>query len=222
MISTNKYSNLCIDLDFIHLFDEIVKLVSYVKTKLRLVDMYTESMGMALGRIRQIEQKFDSIMPDKIKNSNFGDVFNEQLQQLKEKDAIGSLNIHSPVANFNDLITKYASKNNLDDSLVKAVIKAESGFDPKAVSKAGAQGLMQLMPDTAKSLGVKDSLNPEQNIIGGTKYLKSMMDKFNGNVQKALAAYNAGPGTVDRYGGIPPYNETQEYVTKVLKYQEQY
>ncbi len=184
--------------------------------------MYTEAMGMALDRIRQIEHKIDSIVPDKIEKSDFSNIFREQLQQVTNKAVNGSLNSHIPQANINELITEYASKNNLQDSLVKAVIKAESGFDPKAVSKAGAQGLMQLMPDTAKSLGVKDSLNPEQNIIGGTKYLKNMMDKFNGNVQKALAAYNAGPGAVDRYGGIPPYKETQEYVSKVLKYQEQY
>ncbi len=184
--------------------------------------MYTEAMGMALDRIRQIEQKINSILPDKMKNFNFADIINEQLQQADNKELVASLNNFIPDTDFNDLITKYASKNNLQDSLVKAVIKAESGFNPKAVSGAGAQGLMQLMPETAKDLGVTDSLNPEQNIIGGTRYLKSMMDKFNGNVKKALAAYNAGPGAVDRYGGIPPYKETQEYVTKVLKYQEQY
>ena len=118
------------------------------------------------------------------------------------------------------LVEQFAGKSGIAPSLVKAVIKAESGGNPNAVSHAGALGLMQLMPATAKGLGVENPLNPMENIEGGTKYLGQLMKRYRGNKTLALAAYNAGSGAVAKYGGVPPYKETQHYIQKVLKYEE--
>ncbi len=109
-----------------------------------------------------------------------------------------------------------ARKYDLPEKLVRSVIRHESNFDPTAVSPAGAQGLMQLMPGTARELGVKDPFDIRQNIDGGARYLRQMIDQFDGDWRKALAAYNAGPGTVRKYGGVPPYPETRRYVRKVM------
>ena len=115
-----------------------------------------------------------------------------------------------------ELISNIAAKHGVNDKLVKALVNQESGFNPTVVSKAGATGLMQLMPATAKSLGVTNPKDPVQNVDGGVRYLKSMMERYNGNLILALAAYNAGPAAVDKYGGVPPYKETQNYVKNIL------
>ena len=116
-----------------------------------------------------------------------------------------------------NMVTNACTKYNIDPKLVMALIQQESGFNQNAISKAGAQGLMQLMPATAKSLGVTNAFNPQENIEGGVKYLKGLLDRFNGNKILALAAYNAGPNAVTKHNGIPPYKETQNYVRNILK-----
>ena len=114
------------------------------------------------------------------------------------------------------IINEVSNKYDVDPKLIEALVKQESGFNPNAKSKAGALGLMQLMPATAKGLGVTDPMDVRQNIEGGVKYVKSMLNRFNGNVILALAAYNAGPNAVKKYDGVPPYKETQNYVRSIL------
>ena len=118
---------------------------------------------------------------------------------------------------ISDIISKISAKHGVNEKLVRALIRQESGFNPKVVSKAGATGLMQLMPSTAKGLGVTNAYDAEQNIYGGTKYLKGLLDRFDNNKELALAAYNAGPNAVKKYKGIPPYAETQNYVKSIMK-----
>lgn len=123
---------------------------------------------------------------------------------------------------LNGLIARVADKYKLDPALLKAVVKVESNFNPRAVSPAGAMGLMQLMPKTAASLGVRDAFDVQENLEGGARYLKSMLDRFHGNVDLALAAYNAGPGAVKKHGGVPPYRETMEYLRTVKENRKEF
>jgi len=121
-----------------------------------------------------------------------------------------------------EIISRYARHFRLEEALVRAVIKVESDFNPNAVSRRGALGLMQLVPKTARLLNVNDPLDPEQCVRGGSHYLRMMLDQFDGNLDLALAAYNAGPTAVKRYGGVPPFAETQSYLVKVKQYLQHY
>lgn len=123
---------------------------------------------------------------------------------------------------YDGAIVQAAARYNLDPAVLHGLIRQESGFDPNSRSSAGALGLTQLMPGTASSLGVSNPLDPVQSIEGGARYLSQMMSQFGGNTEEALAAYNAGPGAVQRYGGVPPYAETRDYVNKVLGYANAY
>jgi soluble lytic murein transglycosylase-like protein len=147
------------------------------------------------------------------------------LDKLGKLAAKKNENFQAPAINymrFESLIHQAANRHNVDAALVKAVIHTESYFNPRATSRKGASGLMQLMPQTAEKLGVTDLYNPRQNINGGTKYLSQLMKRYSNSLSLVLAAYNAGENAVARYKGIPPYEETQNYVKKVLTYRNFY
>jgi soluble lytic murein transglycosylase-like protein len=127
-----------------------------------------------------------------------------------------------PPEQINALVQQNADIWQVDPALIKSVIANESSFNANAQSPVGAQGLMQLMPETAASLGVKNPFDPAQNVAGGTRYLRSLLDRFKGDTRLAVAAYNAGPGAVEKYGDVPPYAETQSYVKNVLGSLDQY
>jgi len=122
-----------------------------------------------------------------------------------------------PQLDLDEVVSAASGRYRLDPDLVSSVIKAESGFNVRAVSPKGAQGLMQLMPDTASKLGVPDAFDPRANVEGGTRYLRELLERYNFDLVKALAAYNAGPLRVEQYGGVPPYHETRAYVARVVK-----
>jgi hypothetical protein len=122
-----------------------------------------------------------------------------------------------PAIDLNEVVAEASGRYRLDPDLVKSVIKAESGFNVRAVSPKGAQGLMQLMPDTASKLGVPNTFDPQANVEGGTRYLRVLLERYNFDLIKALAAYNAGPRRVEQYGGLPPYYETHAYVARIVR-----
>jgi soluble lytic murein transglycosylase-like protein len=132
--------------------------------------------------------------------------------------SLPSISKHKKERRFHPIILQEANRYKIDPCLVKAIIMAESGYNPKAISKRGAKGLMQLMPSTAEALGVEDIFNPEQNISGGIRYFKQLVNRFDGDVKLALAAYNAGSQNVRHYQGIPPFKSTQYYIEKVYEY----
>lgn len=139
-------------------------------------------------------------------NQSAGEPFSAFMENMKSLD---------------DIFEEASIKYNVPLNLLKAIGKAESDFNPNAVSRSGAQGVMQLMPGTAADLGVTDSFDPEQNIMGGSKYISDLLKRYDGDTKLALAAYNAGMGNVKKYGGIPPFKETQNYVVKVMKYMDE-
>lgn len=196
------------------------------------------------NRISQIENKIGSIEarlagssgPPQVSGQNPSQVSSGQgaqfasiVDSLSEKDRFspkasqssGAVGGKMDSQSVKPLIAEAAATHGVDPALIEAVVRQESAYDAGAKSGVGAEGLMQLMPATAKELGVENSMDARQNVMGGTKYLKQLLARFDGNMTKAIAGYNAGPGAVEKYGGVPPFSETQNYVKKVLdNYQE--
>jgi len=169
---------------------------------------------------------FQTILDEKINNFSKEKEINKILEnnlspEIKplEKESLNlksKIDLKSQSTDIDELIETFSNKYGIDGDFIKAVIKQESGFNPNATSKKGAMGLMQLMPKTAESLGIIDAYNPSENIEGGVKHLKKLIDKYDNNLELALAAYNAGEGAVKKYGGIPPYKETKNYVENIM------
>lgn len=183
--------------------------------------MEISGLDITLQRINSIEQQFEKLTGEAAKkpDSSFQKILDSSISNTS---AFGGDGRDVSKAEINGLIEEYSSKNGLDSDFVRAVVKQESGFNEKATSHCGAAGLMQLMPGTAKGLGVKNPYDAEQNVAGGTKMLAGLLKTYGGNKELALAAYNAGGGAVKKYGGIPPYKETQHYVKNVLNIYKNY
>lgn len=174
-----------------------------------------EGLNGVLRQVSDLNKHIEDIkqMPDRIEddvrrsvNESLPD-FAQVLEEKKTESQSGR--------SLDQFVSQVSRTEGVDESLVQAVIRAESNFNPEARSKDGAIGLMQLMPDTARELGIENPENPRENIKGGVKYLGKMIDRYD-DLEKALAAYNAGPQAVDQHGGVPPFDETQNYVKKVL------
>jgi soluble lytic murein transglycosylase-like protein len=174
---------------------------------IRFFFIFTMILGVSLVSINN-GAKDDQIINntlDILQNTDFRSIFRHKKERL-----------------FHPIILQEAGRHEIDPALVKAIIMAESGYNPNAISEKGAKGLMQLMPSTAQALGVEDAFNPQQNISGGVRYFKKLVNRFDGDIKLALAAYNAGSKKVRHYQGIPPYKATHYYIEKVFKYYKLY
>ncbi len=171
---------------------------------------------MAFQSMLEAAMKQEHSVPTRTDRLTAVDLF--QPATLRSTEVAAPKKVEVNNEEIDTIIQKASDRFGVNVDLIRSVVKTESNFDADVVSHAGAQGLMQLMPQTAQGLGVENPFDPEQNVMGGTKYLKQMLDRYDGDSKLALAAYNAGPGNVDKYGGVPPFQETQHYVKKVLNF----
>lgn len=193
--------------------------IDFIQARISQLDHYLSQLDT------KVKQSFAASDPTGVA-AGFANVLDSVINTDEARATVkGQLrpdNLSKLPEDFDEYINQVAAETSsqygveITPNLIKSVIKQESGFNPDATSHAGAQGLMQLMPATAKSLGVFNPMNPYQNVKGGAKYLAQMLQKFDGSLQKALAAYNAGPHAVEKHGTIPPYKETQNYVASIM------
>jgi len=181
-----------------------------------------EAIGRVAQRVGAIEQRLQELHPVRVLETMFGqEAFGRQLQRQVQAELARAADTGARTTATTEqwvpAIEKYAAHYGVDPAVVRAVMQAESGGYERSVSPKGAMGLMQLMPGTAEQLGVSDPFDPDENIRGGVAYLGDMLGRF-GDLPRALAAYNAGPGAVESHGGVPPYPETERYVDQVLGY----
>lgn len=196
--------------------------------------MALDGLKKVIKRIEEIKRNFNELsrFQQKIrdeKSPSFRELYVKELDKQEDSDKVRAEEVKVENSDFlareeprkinpsiEDIVSKTSKAYGIDPDLIMAVMKVESNYNPQLVSPKGAMGLMQLMPGTADEMGVSDPFDVEENITGGVKYLRYLSEKYKGNLELILAAYNAGPAVVDRYGGIPPYKETQDYVKKVL------
>lgn len=190
---------------------EITDLKTMAKLQLAMLSLAEKTSVSVNKKIIDKRKSKSKIRPKARKNNKSGIVYPTNCLKWTAKQINQKAKVH------HQPITKYSRLYQVDSTLIKSIITAESCFKVKALSHKGASGLMQLIPATAERFGVTDIYNSEQNIRGGTKYLKFLLARFNGDLEKAIAGYNAGEGAVDKYKGIPPYRETKKYVKNVLK-----
>ncbi len=177
----------------------------------------TNSINSIESRIKEIESRIGRTEKTAAsQEKSFVEIMEQENKEKEEK----LLHSKSKTNNIDEIIKKISRKYGVDDKLIGIIAETESNKNGKAVSGKGAEGIMQLMPATSKMLGVKNPFDVEENIEGGVKYLKTLLEKYNGNIEKALAAYNSGPGKVEKYNGLPPYKETQNYVKKIMEQYE--
>jgi len=195
-------------------FSDILKEVTIAKAKSQLNSL-DNGLGIVDSNSKNIqnlllENRLDSLAKEYIKG--------QEPQKAQATPILSNIIDTNNPGTWDHIITTAANKYDLDSRLIHAVIQVESSYNPNAISHVGAEGLMQIMPYTAEELGVDNSFDPKQNIMGGANYLRQMLNTFDGDLIKSLAAYNAGPDAVQKANGIPPYKETQEYVPKILNY----